>query len=64
MRLQIADNGFGDTLLHIGGLGRVPDQPDSLVTTPGQQTLQRKRDLPVPARDHYAHPASLLTQIT
>src|SRR5262249_47895012 len=60
-RLQIADRCFGTGLLHIGGVGRVPDQSHGLITAPGEQALQQERDLPVPARDHYAHAASLRT---
>jgi hypothetical protein len=44
-------------------VGRVPDQPNRLVTALSEETLQQKRDLPVPARDYYTHAASLLTQI-
>jgi hypothetical protein len=45
-------------------VSRVPDQPHSLITAPGQDALQQQRDLPVPARDHYTHGASLRTGIT
>src|SRR5580704_6312308 len=41
-------------------MGRVPDQPDGLVAALGQEALQLERDHPVPARDHYAHAATLL----
>ena len=60
-RLQIADDGFGAGRAHIGGVGRVPDQRDGLVAALGQQALQEQRDLPVPARDHYRMPPTLLT---
>ena len=43
-------------------MGRVPDQSYRLVAAFSQQTLQQQRDLPVPARDHYPHAASLLTR--
>ena len=58
-RLQVADDSFGAGLAHIGDVGRVPDQPDGLVAALGEQALQQERDLPVPARDHYTHAASL-----
>jgi hypothetical protein len=41
-------------------MGRIPDQPDRLVAALSQETFQQERNLPVPARDHYPHPASLL----
>src|SRR5215831_17961930 len=63
-RLQITDHSFGTGVLHIGDVSRVPDQPHGLVTPSGQEALQQQRDLPVPARDHYAHAASLRTGIT
>jgi hypothetical protein len=44
-------------------MGRVPDQPDGLVPVLSQEALQQQRDLPVPARDHYPHAATLLTGI-
>ena len=44
-------------------MGRVPDQSYGLVTALGEEALQQQRDLPVPARDHYAHAASLVTGI-
>jgi hypothetical protein len=62
--LQVADGSFGAGLVHIGGVGRVPDQPCGLVTALSQEALQQERDLPVPARDHDARAASLLTEIT
>jgi len=62
--LQVADGSSGADLVHIGGVGRVPDQPCGLVAALSQQALQQERDLPVPARDHYARAASLLTGIT
>jgi hypothetical protein len=61
--LQIANDSFGAGLLHIRGLGRVPDQPDGLVTALGEKALQQQRNLPVPARDHHAHAVSLLMRI-
>jgi len=45
-------------------VSRVPDQPCGLVAALTQEALQQQRDLPVPARNHYAHAASLLTRIT
>jgi len=62
--LQVADGSFGAGLVHIGGVDRVPDQPCGLVAALGQEALQQERDLPVPARDHDARAASLLTGIT
>ena len=53
--LQVADHSFGPGLLHIGGLGRVPDQPGHLIAPPGQEPLGQQRNLPVPTRDHYSH---------
>jgi hypothetical protein len=47
-RLQVADDGFGAGLVHIGDVGRVPDQPDRLVTAVGQKALQQQRDFPCP----------------
>jgi len=44
-------------------LGGVADQPYGLVAALGEEALQQERDLPVPARDHYAHAASLRTGI-
>src|SRR5580700_6111219 len=44
-------------------MGRVPDQPYGLVAALGEEALQQECDLAVPARDHYAHAASLLTGI-
>ena len=63
-RLQIADHRFGAGLLHIGDVSGVSDQPDGPITAPGQQALQQQRNLPVPARDHHTHAASLRTGIT
>jgi hypothetical protein len=60
-RLQIADDSLGADPLHIGGVRRVPDQPDGLITAIGEETLQQQRDLPVAAGDYYAPAASLLT---
>ena len=40
------------------------DQPYGRVAALGQQALEQERDLPVPARDHYAHAVSLLAGIT
>jgi len=62
--LQIADHRLGAGLVHIGDVGRVPDQPHGLSTARGQEAFQQQRNLPVPARDHYAHAASLRTGIT
>jgi hypothetical protein len=62
-RLQIADDSLRTSLLHIGDVGRVPDQPCGLVTALGEEALQQERDLPTPARDHYAHAVSLVTGI-
>jgi hypothetical protein len=45
-------------------VGRVSDQPGGLVTALRQEALQQVRDLPVPARDHYAHTATLHTGFT
>src|SRR5262245_15132782 len=59
--LQVADDGFGASVLHVNGVDRVPDQPDGLVAALRQEALQQQRDLPVPARDHYPHAATLLT---
>jgi predicted lipid-binding transport protein (Tim44 family) len=42
-------------------VGRVPDQPDGLIAALGQEALQQQRDLPVAARNHYSHAATLLT---
>jgi hypothetical protein len=50
--------------VHIGGVGRVPDQPCGLVAALSREALQQERDLPVPARDHEARAASLHTGIT
>jgi hypothetical protein len=36
-------------------VGPIPDQPYGLVTALREEALQQERDLPVPARDHYAH---------
>ena len=54
-RLQVADHRVGTGLLHLGGLGRVPDQPGHLIAPPGQEPLGQQRNLPVPTRDHYSH---------
>jgi hypothetical protein len=42
-------------------MSRVPDQPDGLVPALSQQPLQQQRDLPVPARYHHPHAATLLS---
>ena len=47
-------------LLQVAGLGRVPDQPDALVAALGEEAFQQECDLPMSARDHNAHGASLL----
>ena len=60
-RFQVADDSFRAGLAHIGDVGRIPDQRDGLVAALSQQALQQQRDLPVPARDHYPHAATLLT---
>jgi SEC-C motif-containing protein len=62
--LQGTDSGRnrGAGRADISGMGRVPDQPDHLVAALGQQAFQQERDLPVPARDHYTHAASLLKE--
>ena len=62
-RLQITDDSFGAGFLHVGDVGRVPDQRDGLIAALSQEALQQERDLPVPARDHYAHAVSLLTEL-
>lgn len=62
--LRVAEAGSGQPLLHIAGLGRVPDQPHGLVAALGQQALQQERDFPVPARDDDAHAVSLLTPVS
>src|SRR5215469_13340288 len=42
-------------------MGRVSDHPYGLVAAAGEQALQQECDLPMPARDHYTHAASLRT---